>query len=144
MIALLEETFQQNPCFVFHRTRHVASLIYNNAIRSQKSYLSNTRVVLIVGITRKLMFYLSIELLNVQGVVQVLEHSEADSDRRYSVMTTIQEFFQVSKLISANLATSAKHLNHHYNLLHNPELPEVEWDNGPTNICHAKIKDVWW
>ena len=80
-------------------------------------------MVPIVGIIRQLMFYLLVELLKVQGVVQVLEHSKTDSDGRYSVMTTIQEFSQVSKLISANLATSAENLTHQYNLPNNPELP---------------------
>ena len=71
------------------------------------------------------MFYLEPELLQIQGVDQVLEHSKTDVDGRYSVMTTIPDFSRVTKLITANLAQSITNLNDQHSLQCNPDLPEA-------------------
>ena len=79
MISLLQKTYQSNPTFMFHRTRHEAPEVYGNAIRAQNKYLNSTRVVPIIGIPWPDIFYLQPELLQIKGVYQVLEHSRTDT-----------------------------------------------------------------
>lgn len=80
MITLLKQTFLNNPTFMFHWMQHTLPQVYSNTIWVQNKYLSNTHVIPIAGVTCELMFYLSSELLQIEGVTHVLEHSKTDTE----------------------------------------------------------------
>lgn len=125
MIKLLQKIYQTNPTFMFHRTRHDAPNVYSNVIHSQNKYLNNTRTVLIVGISRQVMFYLQPELFQISGVSQVLEHSRTDTKGRYSVMTTLNDFSAATKTIRTKLLKTVSTISELHSLLLNSLFSEV-------------------
>ena len=71
------------------------------------------------------MFYLFAELLQIDGVTQVLEHSKTDTDGRFSIMTTIVKFNSLIKFIADNLEQTVTALTDQYNLQINPCFPDI-------------------
>jgi hypothetical protein len=117
LIKLLQQTYQQNPTFVFHKMRHQNLQAYKNAIRKQNSYLSKSRVVPIQGIHEEQMFYLENELLASDGILSVLRHRLSEKTGRWSVMTTEQDFKGVSELLAKHLAAWTAIIIKNYGLL---------------------------
>ena len=105
LIKLLQQTYQKNPTFVFHKMRHQNLSAYRNAIRKQNLYLANSRVVPIQGVHEEQMFYLENELLASTGIQSVLRHKLSATSGRWSVMTTEKEFKGVCELLKHNLET---------------------------------------
>lgn len=103
MVKLLLQTFTDDGGFIFHKLRHENLQAYITAIRRQNSYLSNSRVVPIQGIPKDMMFALENDLLQVDGIREVLLHKETVNKGRYNLLTTQQHFTQVTEFIRAHL-----------------------------------------
>jgi hypothetical protein len=103
LIQLLQTTYQANPSFIFHKLRHKNLPAYTNAIRKQNSLLANSRVVPIQGVNEDQMFSLENELLQVDGIKEILRHKETHSRGRWSIMTTEAFFKPIVAELSAHL-----------------------------------------
>uniref|UniRef100_A0A7S2YIT3 Uncharacterized protein n=1 Tax=Entomoneis paludosa TaxID=265537 RepID=A0A7S2YIT3_9STRA len=107
LIPLLRMTFTHDlinpPSFVFHKLRHMNSEAYKNAILSQKSFLQNSRVVPIQGVSESMMMYLIDDLMQLDGVQGIQYHKDTFTKGRWSIMTTKEEFRTLSTLIAATL-----------------------------------------
>ena len=88
LINLLQQTYKENPIFIFHKMRHTAVQAYQNAIRKQNSFLSTSRVIPIQGIDEVVMFYFENDLLQLNGVNEILRHKDTATKGRWSIMTT--------------------------------------------------------
>ena len=76
---------------------------YCNSIRKQNSFLSNCHIIPIKGISTETMFYLKMQLLQVKGITEVLEHKNTVSEGQYSIMTTAPSFKHNIELLKSNL-----------------------------------------
>ena len=110
MIKMLKTTFAKDPYFVFHRMRHEARDTYADAIRTQNDFLSNTRVVPIVGVTPEIMFYLSNTLTQLSGIQMILKHKLTNTKGRYSVITTTDNFNDVPNILKQHLHQWVKYI----------------------------------
>ena len=124
MIKLIHTTFKNEPCFIFHRTRHVNKNVYANAIRAQNNYLSKSRTVQIKGVTPDAMFYLETKLRTIPGVAQTLQHKDTISEGKYSIMTDIDNFQQVSKIIKENITQWMADIHNNNNITVPSNYPE--------------------
>jgi hypothetical protein len=99
MVELLRQTYQSNPTFVFHRLRHKNPQAYRNAIRHQNSFLSQSRIIPIQGITADMMFSFDLELRKLPGVHDVLRHKNTDTEGRWNLLTTETSFKSTSTAV---------------------------------------------
>ena len=125
MIKLIQQTYKDNATFIFHRLRHTHPNIYSNAIRAQNKHLNSVRVIPIVGITKNEMFYLSNELLKIDGVTMVLEHPRTEIEGRFNVITDIQKFRDVTDIIASNLENTIIQIREKYSLSVNANFPPI-------------------
>jgi hypothetical protein len=116
LIKLLQQTYQVNPTFIFHKMRHQNLTAYRNAIRKQNLYLSRSRVVPIQGVHEEQMFYLENELLASNGILSALRHKLSEKTGRWSIMTTEQDFKEVCDLLKNNLSNWTAKITNDYSL----------------------------
>jgi hypothetical protein len=96
MIDYLRKAYVSSPTFIFHRIRHSNLDTYTNAIKRQNAFLSTSRVVPLAGISTDMMFSLELEIKQIPGVVDVLNHKQTNKIGRWNVLTTDAAFRSVT------------------------------------------------
>jgi hypothetical protein len=77
LIDLIEQTYgTDSSSFVFYKRRHTDLLAYQCAILQQKEYLSIKRIIPIQGVSTDLMSTLRNDLLDIEGIFEILEHRQ--------------------------------------------------------------------
>ena len=79
VITLLQEMYKTDPQFVFHQIQHRDVNAYKNTICKQNSFLAKSCVVPIKGVTMEAMFYVSIEISQIPGMLDSFPHKDLAS-----------------------------------------------------------------
>ena len=103
LIKLLKQTYAENPTFMFHKLRHTQPNIYKKAIQKQNAFLRHTRIVPIRGVTKDVMWYMDNSIYDINGVVQILQHKNTESEGRWSIQTTDEHFDHVKTVMRQHL-----------------------------------------
>jgi hypothetical protein len=118
LIDMLETTYGNDGSqFVFYRMRHDNPTAYLGAIQRQQQYLVNKRVIPIQGVSTDMMSTLYYDLLEIEGICEILEHKQTHTQGRWSLMTTI-EHFSTAKILVKNVLSQLT--NFEADLLHLP------------------------
>ena len=91
---------------MLYKVRHLNAQVFRSAIRKQNAYLSQSRVIPIQGISEEIMFSLENDLLQIEGVTEVLRHRATGTQGRWSILTTEAYFKTVTEIIKRDLVTS--------------------------------------
>ena len=91
MVAWLKTLTKLHP-FCFHRIWHKDKQVYSNVSCKHNSFLAQNHIVPIQGIDDSLKIYIETETLQINGVVDMLQHKATSSNDWWSIMTNAANF----------------------------------------------------
>lgn len=93
---------------MFHKIRHKDPTTYVNAIRSQNSFLADSHVIPILGVSVTLKFYLEADIMKIAGVTNMTKHKNTNTTGSWNIMTTHKYFSSVVKTLESPLLNWVK------------------------------------
>lgn len=87
--------------FVPFKLRHQKPQQYQEAFEQQNEFLDELRIVPIQGVSETVMSHMIDELLEIEGVDDVLYHKHTASKGRWNILTAVEHFRPVSAHLAA-------------------------------------------
>ena len=106
LLELLQETYVQDPKFIFHKLRHTNKKTYCNSLQDQNSYLNSSRIIPIAGVHPSIMWSLKDRIIHqFEGVIRVTGHKDSDRIGRFNVHTTDEHFENLKSALKVSIVS---------------------------------------
>jgi hypothetical protein len=99
----LRKIYADEPLFIPYSTKKTHPDLVAQAIVKQNQKISDTYVIVVVGVTREMMKALEPTLQGIKGILEYSETNKTDTSGRWNVLVDDREFKSVRKRLSTNL-----------------------------------------
>ena len=117
LLELLQQTYVEDPKFIFHKFRHTNKHVYSSSMIDQNTYLGESRIVPVSGVHPSIMWTLKDRIArDFEGVIRITGHKDTDRLGRHNIHTTEEHFDALKGALRMSLTSMVQQEQRIHNL----------------------------